>query len=496
MTAAWKLVTTCPLRMFVAPMTVEMRIAKAMASMPMDWSLTPASSSAEMYPSQSRSLSFSLSSHLPHLSHRQHLLLTALAASLGIAALFSRYSLFVLPRRKRDERRRELEGDVLQYRGVQDEYTWPLGALYLQMTTNVCGRRCRIRRNYAFFGEESMARIRKARVVVVGCGGVGSWAAVMLVSLSVPFSLPGSHTSVTLSSLNRHATATLGSCVAQTLRDVARWVEVDARVDVGRKDEGDAIDNIQTKVDLLHYCHTHKIPVFSSMGAGAKTDPTRIQIADISNTIYDPLARAVRRRLRLLGVSSGIAVGYSTEVPGDELGVMDDWRVRVLPVLGPLPAVFGLNAATYVLAELVGKPIPNPLAVKNRRKVYERMLRDLQARKNRRAGGEPGMVTRLRIDEDDVALIFEDIHRGRSVIRPHPVPVRPTLVRWNPSEGLTLENVVLMEYKEAAKHEAGVYGYVGDTKTESGLDLWGAQMDALVQKRREEARRVTEWVDW
>ena len=138
----------------------------------------------------------------------------------------------------------------------------------------------------------------------------------------------------------------------------------------------DAIDNITTKVDLLKYCHDngikvrhHIVPfypthtnicmlallsstkVFSSMGSGAKCDPTRIQISDISFTMYDPLARSVRRRLRLEGVSSGIPVVYSTEVPGEvkllplpeeefqkgnvkELGVFDDFRVRILPVLG------------------------------------------------------------------------------------------------------------------------------------------------------------------
>ena len=87
------------------------------------------------------------------------------------------------------------------------------------------------------------------------------------------------------------------------------------------------------------------------MGSGAKCDPTRIQISDISYTMYDPLARAVRRRLRLEGVASGIPVVYSTEVPGEvrllplpedefrkgnvkELGAFDDFRVRILPVLG------------------------------------------------------------------------------------------------------------------------------------------------------------------
>jgi len=100
------------------------------------------------------------------------------------------------------------------------------------------------------------------------------------------------------------------------------------------------------------------------MGAGAKADPTRIQISDISYTMYDPLARSVRRRLRLQGVSSGIPVVYSTEVPGDvkllplpeeefqkgdvnELGVFDDFRVRILPVLG-LFLIFFLQRVVLV----------------------------------------------------------------------------------------------------------------------------------------------------
>ena len=139
------------------------------------------------------------------------------------------------------------------------------------------------------------------------------------------------------------------------------------------------------------------------MGSGAKCDPTRVQISDISNTIYDPLARSVRRRLRLLGVPSGIPVVYSTEVPGDvkllplpdeefekgpvkELGVFDDFRVRILPVLGPLPSIFGLNITTYILCELAEKPIPNPLPIKHRKKLYERLLRDLLHRESKLTG--------------------------------------------------------------------------------------------------------------
>lgn len=102
---------------------------------------------------------------------------------------------------------------------------------------------------------------------------------------------------------------------------------------------------------------TLTVQVFSSMGAGAKSDPSRVQISDISSTVYDPLARSVRRRLRLLGVHSGIPVVYSTEAPGDvkllplpeeefqkgsvkELGVLEDFRVRILPVLGRVNVLF------------------------------------------------------------------------------------------------------------------------------------------------------------
>jgi tRNA A37 threonylcarbamoyladenosine dehydratase len=190
---------------------------------------------------------------------------------------------------------------------------------------------------------------------------------------------------------------------------------------------------------LLAYCVQNNIKVFSSMGAGAKSDPTRIQIADLSATHYDPLARAVRQRLRAtLSRSSRsdpptppsdpstnaeveaeaeadpspssttttttreytIPVVYSTEVPSDvmllpladaelakgsvdELAPLRDFRVRILPVLGPLPGLFGLHIATYVLCELAGRPIERPLPVRHRKKLYERMWKDLLHRESR-----------------------------------------------------------------------------------------------------------------
>ncbi|THH30488.1 hypothetical protein EUX98_g3710 [Antrodiella citrinella] len=471
-------------------------------------------------------------------SHRTQLVLTAIAASAATAGLVSAYHSHV-----RRTKRRELDRDVKRALASKpgpsafSEVPSPpdIGIHERRTGTEHIERnvgfeydeelvREQLARNYAFFGEDGMAKIRKGKVVVVGCGGVGSWAAVMLVRSGITDIRLVDFDYVTLSSLNRHATAVLADVgtpkvksIERTVKQICRWVQVDARIDIWRKEAGgdllegadwviDAIDNITTKVDLLKYCHDNKIKAFSSMGAGAKSDPTRIQISDISFTMYDPLARSVRRRLRLQGVSSGIPVVYSTEVPGDvkllplpeeefkkgdvkELGVFDDFRIRILPVLGPLPSIFGLNIATYILCDLAGQPISNPLPIKGRKKLYERIYRDLLHREEKMAGQA---LNRLSIDEDDVGMLFEDIHRGRSIIPPHAVPVRPALVRWDFTQPLSLENCVAMEFTDAEKHvtECGPGGDVKKTPEE----VWGSDVAQVVTRRQEEVRREREWV--
>lgn len=132
------------------------------------------------------------------------------------------------------------------------------------------------------------------------------------------------------------------------------------------------------------------------MGAGAKSDPSRIQIADICNTFEDPLARTVRRRLRLSGIDSGVPVVYSSEKPGpvtllplpdeqledaDEYAPVKGFRVRILPVLGTLPAMFGLAMATFVITKLADWPM-KPLAVKQRKHTYDKAWKTFSQREH------------------------------------------------------------------------------------------------------------------
>ncbi|KAH9956336.1 hypothetical protein BC827DRAFT_1232146 [Russula dissimulans] len=288
---------------------------------------------------------------------------------------------------------------------------------------------------------------------------------------------------VTLSSLNRHATAALADvgtpkvhCVARALRAIAPFVRVEPRVELWRGDGGsaellrgadwvvDAIDNIGTKVELLAYCVRNNIKVFSSMGAGTK--PLHPAPSDPSTSISTkPDTGAPSPGSGSTTTEYTIPVVYSTEVPSDvtllplaeselakgsvdELAPLRDFRVRILPVLGPLPALFGLHIATYVLCELAGRPLERPLPVRHRKKLYERMWKDLLHRESRIARKQ---INTLPLTTADIALLYDDFALGRSIVPPHAACVRPALIRWDPRAPLSLENCVVAEMKEVAR---------------------------------------------
>lgn len=346
-------------------------------------------------------------------------------------------------------------------------------------------------RNIAFLGEQGVENIQKSRIVVVGCGGVGSWVATMLARSGVLSLKIIDFDQVTLSSLNRHATATLEDvgtpkvdCVARMVRKIAPWIQVDPVISLWTKQVEqdhhllkdadyvvDCIDNIDTKVDLLEWCVRNKIPVMSSMGAGCKGDPTRIRVGDISMSIEDPMSRSVRRRLRIKGIVSGIPAVFSTEKPSpekaqllelddrqvekgniDELSVLQDFRVRILPVLGPLPGIFGLTMVTHILTDLGGyhsvyDPIQGGYSVagKNRIKIYERALGSLVGQSARLGWGHS-----VPFDVNDIGYLIEEAYSGKTLDGD---VNRISLTKWDPSQPLILSNVVPVSDRKQKLHE-------------------------------------------
>jgi tRNA threonylcarbamoyladenosine dehydratase len=100
------------------------------------------------------------------------------------------------------------------------------------------------------------------------------------------------------------------------------------------------------------------------------------------------------------------------------------------------------------------------------------------------------LYRKLPLDEDDVAFIYEDLHRGgRSIIPPHSVMTRSTLTRWNLNEPLSLSNCVVMELKDAVMHWKKFKEGVKDPTV-----VWGDEVARTVEKRKEEVRQWQEWV--
>lgn len=393
-------------------------------------------------------------------------------------------------------------------------------------------------RNRVFLQDEGLEKLRNSFIILVGCGGVGSHAAAALCRSGVSKIRLIDFDQVTLSSLNRHALATLADvgtpkvhAIRKRLEQITPWVHFDCRNELFSADSADAqlsplngqkpdfvidaIDNIHNKVELLYYCHKNGIPVISSMGAGCKSDPTRVYIGDISTSTDDPLSRATRRRLRLLGVDQGIPVVFSSEKSDPakakllplseaefekgnvgELGVLKNFRVRILPVLGTMPAMFGLCVANHIILEISGYP-HEYLTAKSRGKLYDGIQGNVQGQEEKlaRLMGKDVSGLKTIITDDDVGYLVDEIFRGRSVVSG--LSTRLVLTRWRQpyknfveekipgqkSSTLKLSDLVLMTKEEAAVHYKEVL--TGDKTPE---ELYDKSVLTLVDRRLEEEK--------
>ncbi|MBQ6938267.1 MAG: tRNA threonylcarbamoyladenosine dehydratase [Muribaculaceae bacterium] len=228
-----------------------------------------------------------------------------------------------------------------------------------------------MQRTSLLLSEEMTIRLQSGRVLVVGVGGVGAYAAEMLVRAGVGRMTIIDSDSVALSNINRqlvalHSTVGLDKVdvLAKRLNDINPHLELSARkcyLDVEGVDvllqEGydfviDAIDTVAPKVALLATCMRQGIHVVSSMGAGARIDPSQIRYADIADTFHCGLARAVRTRLRKMGVKGKLPVVFSTEVPRAEAvqEVIGERNKRTtVGTVSYMPAIFGCYLAAYVI---------------------------------------------------------------------------------------------------------------------------------------------------
>lgn len=233
-------------------------------------------------------------------------------------------------------------------------------------------------RTSMLLGEETLARFAASKVMVVGLGGVGAYAAEMLCRAGVENMVILDSDTVSITNRNRQLIAlesTIGQLktdvVARRLRDINPAVNLtvipeyieesnleEIFLKAGELDYVvDAIDTLAPKISLIKYCVEHKIPHVSAMGAGAKLDATKIRIADISKSYNCPLAYILRKKLRKEGISKGFKVVFSEELPDRDAIVPMEERNKKSQVgtISYLPAVFGCVCAQAAIEYLIGE---------------------------------------------------------------------------------------------------------------------------------------------
>ena len=179
-------------------------------------------------------------------------------------------------------------------------------------------------RTELLLGEKNLNKLIPARVLVVGLGGVGAYAAEMIARAGVGSMTIVDGDMVNESNINRQLVAlnsttyrkkteVLGerlldinpglqlTMITEFVKD-ERTIEI---LDMGFDYVVDAIDTLSPKVFLIYHSIQKGIPTVSSMGAGGKLDPSKIEIADIAKTYNCKLARTLRKRLHKLGIRKG-----------------------------------------------------------------------------------------------------------------------------------------------------------------------------------------------
>lgn len=227
-------------------------------------------------------------------------------------------------------------------------------------------------RTQLLLGDEKIERLMNAHVLVVGLGGVGAIAAEMVARAGVGKMTIVDADVVEASNRNRQVPAlssTEGKLKSEVLGERLKDINPELELTILSeylKDERlfeildsgdftyvmDCIDTLSPKTYLIRGCIERKIPIVSSMGAGGKLDPTKVRIADISQSFNCHLARYVRKRLHRMGIFRGLTVVFSEEIADRDRVIPtpnDDRKKSVIGTISYLPAIFGCTCASVVI---------------------------------------------------------------------------------------------------------------------------------------------------
>jgi tRNA A37 threonylcarbamoyladenosine dehydratase len=226
------------------------------------------------------------------------------------------------------------------------------------------------------FKEEGLNNLKNANVLVVGLGGVGSFAAEFLARAGVGNMTIVDGDVVDITNVNRQLPAlhsTVGMPKVQVVGD--RLMDINPELNLTRLEEFlsperafeivedkydyvlDCIDSITPKLNLIISCKRKRVKIISSMGAGGKMEAAKVKVSDIGNTENCFLAKSIRRRLKEVKIDK-LKVVFSSEIQDESSLKMTDgsnYKKSFYGTNSYMPGLFGLYAAETVIRYLIKK---------------------------------------------------------------------------------------------------------------------------------------------
>ena len=226
--------------------------------------------------------------------------------------------------------------------------------------------------------KEGIERLQSSNILIVGLGGVGSFAAEFLVRSGIGNLTIVDGDTVDITNINRQLPA-LSSTIGKNKTDVVaeRILDINPKINLKKINEFlepeqmeelltqekfdyvvDCIDSLSPKLALIITCKRKKIKLVSAMGAGGKTDPSKVMVRDISKTNNCFLAKQIRKKLKKEQIHKGFRCVFSTEIQDENSLKMTDgsnYKKSFYGTISYMPAIFGLYAAAEVIRFLLKK---------------------------------------------------------------------------------------------------------------------------------------------
>ena len=232
-----------------------------------------------------------------------------------------------------------------------------------------------MQRTRLLVGDDSLDILQKAHVLIVGLGGVGSYAAEALCRAGIGELTIVDGDVVDPTNRNRQLQAlatTHGMGKAKLMEERMLNINPFIKLNVISEFQDpekmilllqqkfdyviDAIDSITPKVHLIKTAKEQGHQIVSCMGAGGKMDPTQLKVLDVSKTVHCPMAYYLRKRLKEVGIKNGIKAVFSTELP-DKKSIMKtdgtNFKKSAYGTISYIPAVFGMTCASVVIRDLI-----------------------------------------------------------------------------------------------------------------------------------------------